>query len=245
MIRVGSLQFEYDGTPVLRDVSFTVPRGTTYAIVGPSGCGKSTLLHLLAGLHKPTRGTISVDGVPLASPRDGTAIIFQDGGLFPWKSAIENAALGLVARGVPGAEARTRAMKTLEDLGVGHRSDAYPAAMSGGEVQRTALTRALVLEPDLLLMDEPAASLDAIARERIQDLVLKQFSDRDLTIVVVTHNIEEAVAFGQRIAVTGGGEILDEIDNRAFEIRPQRTSAIFVAVCDQVRRRLTEVDGGG
>jgi NitT/TauT family transport system ATP-binding protein len=242
MIQVDSLEFAYNGIQILQGLSFEVPEATSYAIVGASGCGKSTLLHLLAGVLRPDSGSIRVAGKPLAGTRDATALVLQDGGLLPWKRAVDNAALSLLARGVPAAVARDRAYATLGSLDVVHRATAYPAAMSGGEIQRTALARALLLEPDLLLADEASASLDAIVRERIQDLLLRLFSERSLTMVVVTHSIEEAVSLGQRIAVMADGRIHSEIANPAFAIQPDRFSEAFTAVCAQVRRGLLEAE---
>ena len=244
MIQVDSLQVAYDGSPVLTGISFVVPGGTSYAIVGASGCGKSTLLHLLAGVLQPDDGAIRVAGRSLAGTRDRTALILQDGGLLPWKTAEDNAALGLVARGAHTTEARRLARQALAELAVSHRAHAYPADMSGGEVQRTALARALVLDPDLILADEASASLDAITRERIQDLLLALFAARHLTMVVVTHSIEEAVSLGQRIAVMAGGRVHAEIDNPAFSVTPNRFSPAFAAVCADVRLGLLEAERG-
>ena len=239
MIDVSDLSFSYGTAPLLADLSFQVPEDTSYAIVGTTGCGKSTLLHLLAGLKLPEAGTIRIAGEEVLTTREQTGLILQNGGLLPWKPVLANVTLGLLARGVPRVEAVPTATATLEALGIAHRADAYPSSISGGETQRAALARALVLEPDLLLLDEAFAALDAVTRERIQDLLLGIFASQRLTMVVVTHSIEEAVALGMRIAVLGRGRVVIEIENRAFSERPDRFSQEFTRVCREVRNALT------
>ncbi|MFW5689729.1 MAG: ABC transporter ATP-binding protein [Spirochaetota bacterium] len=238
MVRVESLAFSYGTHPLLHDLSFSVAERSSYAILGTTGCGKSTLLHLLAGLHRPDHGSITIAGEECRTIRDQTALILQDGGLMPWKTIAENVSLGLEVRGIARSEARARARTTLETLGIDHRARAYPSGVSGGERQRAALARALVLEPDLLLLDEASAALDAITRERIQDLLLAIFRERHLTMVLVTHSIEEAVALGERIAVLCDGRIASEQENTAFSPHPDRFSAQFAERCRLVRNAL-------
>jgi NitT/TauT family transport system ATP-binding protein len=242
VIIVRGLTFSYGSIPILESLSFNVPEMSSYAILGSTGCGKSTLLHILAGLRPPGSGEVSVGGVPINGPRKKTAIILQDGGLMPWKTVRNNVILGLRARGMATPDAVSAVDEILETLGIAHRSKAYPAAISGGERQRVALARALALEPDLLLLDEAAGALDAITRERIQELLLKVQQERRLTMVVVTHNIEEAAALGQRIGILREGKIIAEIDNDAFSPLPNRYTPEFANTERLIREAL--ISGG-
>lgn len=202
MIDVQAVDFAYEsGRPLLRQFSWSVGRGEAWAIVGPSGCGKTSLLYLLAGLRRPTAGQVLIDGRPIAGPRSATGLILQDYGLLPWARVWENAALGLRIRGEPAARARAAADGWLVRLGLADYVDRYPAELSGGQRQRVAIARALASNPDLLLMDEPFASLDAFTREELQDLLRDLRLTRDLTMVVVTHDIAEAVYLADRILV--------------------------------------------
>ncbi|MDF1568774.1 MAG: ATP-binding cassette domain-containing protein [Spirochaetaceae bacterium] len=238
MIAVRNLAFSYGSIPILESLSFNVPEKSSYAILGSTGCGKSTLLHILAGLRSPGSGDVAVGGVPINGPRKKTAIILQDGGLMPWKTVRDNIILGLRARGTATPDALADVEQLLETLGLAHRSKAYPAAISGGERQRVALARALALEPDLLLLDEAAGALDAITRERIQELLLKVQQERRLTMVVVTHNIEEAATLGGRIGILRAGRITTEIDNGAFSHVPNRYTPEFASTERLIREAL-------
>jgi NitT/TauT family transport system ATP-binding protein len=192
----------------LKDFNWEVQRGETWAILGSSGCGKTTLLYLLAGLRFPTKGGIEIDGEQLKRPRPHSGLILQDYGLLPWATVRENAGLGLRVRDFYGDDGK-HAPKNfqpendvehwLERLGLSEVADKYPAQISGGQRQRTAIARTLALSPDLLLMDEPFSSLDAITREDLQNLTLSLCEEQKLTLVIVTHAIEEAAALGKKI----------------------------------------------
>lgn len=204
MIEVRAVDFAYEsGRPLLRQFSWSVERGETWAIVGPSGCGKTTLLYLLAGLRRPMTGKVTIDGRPIAGPRSSTGLILQDYGLLPWARVWENAALGPRIRGEPPARARAAAEVWLTRVGLADYVDRYPAELSGGQRQRVAIARALANDPDLLLMDEPFASLDAFTREELQESLRHLRSTRELTMVVVTHDIAEATYLADRILVLG------------------------------------------
>ncbi len=217
MIQVENLTFIYPNSsnPVFEAFSWSVERGEVWAIIGSSGCGKTTLLYLLAGLRQPTAGRVLVDGQPLARPRPRTGLILQDYGLLPWATVWDNAALGLKIRAFYGPDrVHTPADETLDDrqlrvagwlqrLGIDHVADRYPHQISGGQRQRTAIARTLILRPDLLLMDEPFGALDALTREDLQSLTLELRAEQRLTTVIVTHNIEEAVFMGEKILVLG------------------------------------------
>ena len=204
MIDVRAVDFAYEsGRPLLRRFSWSVARGEIWAIVGPSGCGKTTLLYLIAGLRQPSAGQVTIDGRPIAGPRAATGLILQDYGLLPWARVWENAALGRRIRGEAVARARAVAEEWLARVGLGDYLDRYPAELSGGQRQRVAIARALANDPDLLLMDEPFASLDAFTREELQELLRHLRATRELTMVVVTHDIAEAVYLADRILVLG------------------------------------------
>ncbi len=209
MIHVNSLTFGYPHTaPIFQDFNWDVQRGETWAILGSSGCGKTTLLYLLAGLRLPTKGIIEIDGERLLRPRPRSGLIIQDYGLLPWATVRENAGLGLQVRDFYGEDGKHTPMNFqpendvdywLEKLGLVEVADKYPAQISGGQRQRTAIARTLALSPDLLLMDEPFSSLDAITREDLQHLTLSLCREQALTLVIVTHAIEEAIALGSKI----------------------------------------------
>ena len=232
---------------VLRDVSIDMAAGDSVALIGPSGCGKSTTLHLLAGLLAPSQGTVLVDGSPVDAPRRTTAFIQQDLGLFPWKNALQNAAIGLEVRKVPKAEARERARRAMERVGLAGFERAYPKELSGGMRQRLALARALATDATLLLMDEPLSAIDALLRESLQNDLLELWQERGHTQVLVTHSIEEAVYLGQRIVVFSArpASIVAEIGNPGMGERDYRASAAFLGVCRQVRDALAANGGGG
>jgi NitT/TauT family transport system ATP-binding protein len=183
----------------LRDVSLTVEAGEFLTVVGPSGCGKSTLLHLLAGLLPPTRGRVVFEGLTGDGPV--SSIVFQDHALFPWRTVLDNVAFGLEVRGVVPAERRRQAGRLLELVGLEGFQDRYPHQLSGGMRQRVALARALVVEPAVLLMDEPLSALDAQSRALMQLELLALWERTGKTIVYVTHQIQEAVLLGDRIVV--------------------------------------------
>ncbi|MBQ9004343.1 MAG: ABC transporter ATP-binding protein, partial [Eggerthellaceae bacterium] len=246
-ISFNNVSLSYGDLRTLRDLTFDIAHGESVALIGPSGCGKSTTLHLVAGLLQPARGSVLVDGEPVASPRRATAFIQQDLGLFPWKTVIQNAALGLTVRKVPKAEARTRAANALAKVGLTGFERAYPKELSGGMRQRLALARALAMDADLLLMDEPLSAIDALLRESLQDTLLELWRERGHTQMLVTHSIEEAVYLGQRIFVFSArpATLVAIIDNAALGTR---TSSEFLATCQQVRAALAtqnEAQEGG
>ena len=213
MINIHSLTFAYPHTsPLFENFSLSISRGETWSILGPSGCGKTSLLYLLAGLRKPTLGEIKIDDEVLTRPRPHSGLILQDYGLLPWSTVYENVELGLRVRKFYGADGKhtpenylpkDNVTHWLNRLGLGEVAEKFPAQISGGQRQRTAIARTLVLEPDLLLMDEPFSSLDAITREDLQNLTLSLCAEQNLTLVIVTHAIEEAAALGKKILLLG------------------------------------------
>jgi NitT/TauT family transport system ATP-binding protein len=252
MIDVRDLTFAYpDQSPIFESLDWHVKSDEAWAVIGPSGCGKSTLLYLLAGLRHPTSGKVAIDGETISRPRPRTGLILQDYGLLPWATVAENAALGLRVRRFYGPDGRHAPQGTrihreetnqrvdfwLERLGIASLRDQYPAQISGGQRQRTAIARTLAMKPDLLLMDEPFSSLDALTREDLERLTLELRAETGVTTVIVSHNIEEAVYLGQRLLVLRQpphGEAL-VIENPMAGQLDYRSSAEFQTRCSQVR----------
>lgn len=255
MISIERLTFTYPGQPPLfQDFDWHVAPGERWAVIGPSGCGKTTLLYLIAGLRRPTGGVIRVAGIPVTRPRASIGLILQDYGLLPWATVWENAALGVrlgrfyarkreddPARPYPPPDIpEERVDYWLERLGIAELRDHYPSQLSGGQRQRTAIARTLVLEPKVLLMDEPFSSLDALTREDLQNLILELADELQLTMVLVTHNIEEAVFLGQRILVLGDlpirrAQVIENADAGDIDYRGQPA---YLAKCTELRMAL-------
>jgi NitT/TauT family transport system ATP-binding protein len=199
---------------VLRDVALEVKRGEFVALVGASGCGKTSLLRVLAGLIRPERGAVHLGGLELTGiPSKGRAMVFQGDRLFPWRTALRNTLFGLELRSVPRATAMARALAALKLVGLERSVNAYPSELSGGMRQRVNVARALVVEPDFLLMDEPFAALDAQTREIMQQELLRILEQTMVGVVFVTHQIEEALYLADRVVVMGirPGRIRDEV----------------------------------
>jgi len=258
MIDVRALTFAYPGqSPLFDSFGWQVRADETWAVIGPSGCGKSTLLYLLAGLRKPSSGEVWIGGQRLLRPRPRTGLILQDYGLLPWATVLQNVTLGLRVRrfyGPDGQHAPTgarvrreevaqQARFWLERLGIGDLEGQYPAQLSGGQRQRTAIARTLAMNPDLLLMDEPFSSLDALTREDLERLTLELRAETGVTTVVVTHNIEEAVYLGQRLLLLRQPPHREPltIDKPAAGQVDYRQQAAFQARCNQVRERLAAI----
>ncbi len=255
MIQVQDLSFIYpNGTTIFDAFSWVVERGEAWAIIGPSGCGKTTLLYLLAGLRQPSAGQVLIDGKALTRPRPRTGLILQDYGLLPWATVWDNAALGLRIRGFYGPDGvHTPSDETLDDnqarvdgwlkrLGIDHVAQQYPHQISGGQRQRAAIARTLVLRPDLLLMDEPFGALDALTREDLQNLTLELSAEQRLTTTVVTHNIEEAVFMGEKILVLGRPPNREAVvvNNPQAGGAGYRQQDSFFARCNELRELMGE-----
>ena len=199
---------------VLKDISIQIARGEFVAFVGASGCGKTTLLRILAGLLHPTRGMVRVGDQDVTGiPASGRAIVFQGDRLFPWRTALQNTLFGLEVRKVPHATAVARAASMLKLVGLERAMNAYPSELSGGMRQRVNVARALVVDPDFLLMDEPFAALDAQTRELMQQELLRILGQTMVGVAMVTHQIEEALYLADRVVVlgVGPGRIRDEV----------------------------------
>ncbi|MDV9169060.1 ABC transporter ATP-binding protein [Streptomyces sp. W16] len=207
MLDVRGLRKTYQGSgrqvEAVRDLTFTVKAGELVCLVGPSGCGKTTLLKCMGGLLSPTSGEVLLDGVPVTGPPPGMAIVFQEYGrsLFPWMRVADNVELPLKEKGLPKAKRRELVADALRSVGLPDAADAYPWQLSGGMQQRVAIARALAYEPQVLLMDEPFAAVDAQTRADLEDLVRVLWQERGITVLFVTHDIDEAVYLGERVVV--------------------------------------------
>lgn len=244
MIKVKDLEVIYQHNNsrlvALSNVSFGLSNGKTCAIIGPSGCGKSTLLYVLAGLLKQDRGTVSIDNKPVRPNRRETALILQDYGLLPWKTAFQNTSLGLEIRGLSRDDKYDAVREAMTELGIWDFRNHYPVQLSGGQRQRVAIARSLTLKPNLFLMDEPFSSLDALTREALQDTLLEFWKKKQAAIVLVTHSIEEAVFLGQEILIfsKSPGRILHVVENNEVGDRSYRNKPLFYQRCSLVREMI-------
>ncbi|MFI0270526.1 ABC transporter ATP-binding protein [Streptomyces luteogriseus] len=196
------------GAPALDEVDLDIAPGEILTVVGPSGCGKSTLLRTLAGLLPPLAGGIAQDGHPLTGPSADRALVFQEDALLPWRTLRANVELPLVIRGVPRAERREQARAWLERAGLGSQARQLPHRVSGGQRQRVQLARALAGRPRAVLMDEPFGALDAQSRAGMQDLLVEVLQGTGATVVFVTHDVDEALFLGDRVALLGAGGLV-------------------------------------
>jgi sulfonate transport system ATP-binding protein len=185
--------------------SLTVENGEFVAIVGPTGCGKSTLLNVAAGLLKPTSGSVRIFGQPLTGLNRDAGYLFQSDALFPWKTAIDNVAIGLDVAGVPHAEAQQRAQAFLTSVGLGGFGNRYPHMLSGGQRKRVGLAQVLIRDPKILLMDEPFGPLDAQTRQIMGNLLLDLWNADRKAVLFVTHDLEEAIALADRVVIMSAG----------------------------------------
>ena len=210
-VRHVSHQFALRGAalPVLQDVSFTVEPGEFVALLGPSGCGKSTLLRLVAGLDTPTQGSVQADGAAIAGPDPSRVVVFQDPTLYPWRTVRGNVGVGPQAQrkrfarrsGPQEKQAEQRIDAALELVGLSEFAEAFPHQLSGGMAQRVALARALVNDPALLVLDEPFGKLDSLTRIRMQGELARLWKDARFSVLLVTHDVEEALLLADRVIV--------------------------------------------
>ncbi|HID4044440.1 TPA: aliphatic sulfonates ABC transporter ATP-binding protein [Pluralibacter gergoviae] len=224
----------YGDNVVLNDLDLHIPAGQFVAVVGRSGGGKSTLLRLLAGLEKPNAGELLAGNGPLTASQQETRLMFQDARLLPWKSVIGNVGLGLQGKW------RDRALEALAAVGLENRAGEWPAALSGGQKQRVALARALIHRPGLLLLDEPLGALDALTRLEMQDLIASLWQEHGFTVLLVTHDVSEAVAMADRVLLIEEGKI--GLDLTVDLPRPRRKGSARLAeleaeVLNRVMRR--------
>jgi sulfonate transport system ATP-binding protein len=231
IVEISNLQKSFGNHQVLRDINLKVEKGEFIAIVGKSGCGKSTLLRLLAGLESASDGVIYTNGEQLKGRNQLAKIMFQDGRLLPWKKVYQNVGLGLKA------DWNQRAEKVLEQVGLADRAYDWPSVLSGGQRQRVALARALVHEPEILLLDEPLGALDALTRIEMHQLIEDLWLDKKFTAVLVTHDVEEAVALANRVILIEDGEI---VMNHPIKLPypRQRDHPLFSPTVSQILNRI-------
>src|SRR5471032_1290809 len=218
-----------NGVHALDGVSFSVGPGEIVAIVGGSGCGKSTLLRAISGLDTPSQGRVLLDGTPINSPHENIGIIFQEPRLLPWLTVAGNVGFGLEDR--PRAERNERVATALKRVGLTDKANMWPRELSGGQAQRVAIARALVPRPQVLLLDEPFSALDAFTRVDLQDHLLNLWNEFKPTLVMVTHDVEEAIALADRIVVMRPrpGRVADEIEIDLPRPRDRQSAAFDFA----------------
>jgi NitT/TauT family transport system ATP-binding protein len=211
----GATRTFLDGAVIaFQDVTLDIRQNEALCVVGPSGCGKTTLLRCLAGLIQPTEGAVYLDEKPLTEPSPSLAMVFQQFGLFPWKTVADNVAYGLKLRGTPKREWQPAIAPYLQMVGLSGFEHLYPYQLSGGMQQRAGLARALALNPQVLLMDEPFGALDAQTRELLQEELVRILEREQRTMVFITHSIDEAIVLGDRIVVmsTRPGRVREVLD---------------------------------
>ena len=203
-VTVHNVHKTYGTVEALRDLSLSFPHGQLTSLLGPSGCGKTTLLKIIAGLQKPTHGEVKVNGSPVTGPGPDRAFVFQDFALLPWANVIRNAAFGLELRGMAKSEREAIAEKYIGEVGLRGFENAYPHELSGGMRQRVGLARALSVDAQVLLLDEPFSAVDEQTRRKFQEDLLNLVKGHNKTFIFVTHSIEEAVLMGDRVLILKG-----------------------------------------
>jgi NitT/TauT family transport system ATP-binding protein len=256
VLEIRSLRKTYGGhgreVEALGDITMTVEAGQFVCIVGPSGCGKTTLLRCLGGLLAPTAGEVRVGGEPVTGPPDGLAIVFQEYGrsLFPWLRVAENIELPLKSKGVRRAERKRIVAESLSAVALDDAGKAYPWQLSGGMQQRVAIARAIAFQPRVMLMDEPFAAVDAQTRADLEDLVRRVWRQFGMTMLFVTHDIDESVYLGERVTMLSASptRVLENLDIDLPDDRDQlktRSDPRFVELRSHVYARIQEAKKAG
>jgi NitT/TauT family transport system ATP-binding protein len=225
---------------VLDRICLNIPSGQFVCVLGPSGCGKSTLLNALAGFVAMESGRVTVDGDVVTAPGADRGVVFQDPTLFPWKTVMQNVSLGPLLGGRGAAEAERIARTLLARIGLSARSDSFPKQLSGGMQQRVGIARALANNPRVLLMDEPFGALDAQTRSMMQHMLLDVWADIGVTVLFVTHDIDEAVILADRVLLMSAspGRIIDDV---AVPLaRPRANDVMFMPEFNEIKRRCFE-----
>ncbi|HUZ74680.1 MAG TPA: ABC transporter ATP-binding protein [Stellaceae bacterium] len=251
-IRIDGLSKRYDGAAAVTDLTLAIAANQFVTLLGPSGCGKTTTLRLIAGYLRPDAGSIDVGGRVLSSPQSvvppehrGMGMVFQNYAVWPHKTVYENVVFGLKLRRMPRQEARQRVERMLALVNLAGLGDRYPASLSGGQQQRVALARSLVVEPDILLLDEPLSNLDAKLRERMRSELKALQRRTGITFVYVTHDQAEAMALSDQIAVMHRGRLMQFGTPREIYGRPaNRTVADFMGLINLLPARIAAAAGG-
>jgi len=221
----------------LRNVNLVIEKGEFVCLIGASGCGKSTLLRIIAGFDEPTSGCVEIYDHPVQGPGSDRGMVFQDYALFPWLTVRENIAFGPRQKGMTAARARAITDEFLNMVGLAAFADRFPSQLSGGMKQRVAIARVLANEANILLMDEPFGALDALTREQLQDELMQIWARTGLTVIFVTHSVEEATLLADRVVVMTAGPGRIEADTRIDLPRPRDVSS---PAFNEVRRGLTQ-----
>ena len=240
ILRTERVGVTYDSSIIaLKDVSLSIPAAKLTAILGPSGCGKTTLLKVIAGLITPSTGTIQVREKHVLGPGPDRALVFQDFALLPWATVLQNVAFGLRVRGLPKKEREETSLHYIREVGLLGFEDKYPHQLSGGMRQRTGLARALTVNSDILLMDEPFSAVDEQMRRKLQEDLLNLLKIESKTVIFVTHSIEEAVYLADQVVILSGrpGSVADiihpEID-RTADIDSIRRQSRYIELVDEI-----------
>jgi NitT/TauT family transport system ATP-binding protein len=216
----------------IEDVSLRVEPGEFVSVVGPTGCGKSTLLNVAAGLLAPSRGSVRIFGAPLQGINGRAGYMFQADSLMPWRTALGNVMAGLEFRGIPRDQAQAHALEWLRRVGLGAFVDRYPHQMSGGMRKRTSLAQTLVMDPDIILMDEPFSALDIQTRQLMENEVLNLWSTKRKAVLFITHDLDEAIAMSDRVVVMSAGPASRPIGEFAIDLpRPRDVAEVKMDPC--------------
>lgn len=225
MVSIDSVTMSFGAYVAVQDVNLSVSDGEFLAIVGPTGCGKSTILNAIAGLLKPASGTVSIDGQPVRGVQNDIGYLFQQDALLPWKTAIENVELGPMFKGVGAAERREQSMRWLAKVGLKGFEHRYPHQLSGGQRKRVQMAQALITGPKVILMDEPFSALDIHTRHLMQNELLRLWQEERRAVVMITHDLEEAIALGDRVVVLAAGPRSRVIDSFPVDLERPRDVA--------------------
>lgn len=225
MVSIDAVTMSFGSYVAVQDVNLTVADGEFLAIVGPTGCGKSTVLNAIAGLLKPASGTVAIDGAPVKGVQNDIGYLFQQDALLPWKTSIENVELGLLFKGVPSSERRERSMNWLAKVGLKGFEHRYPHQLSGGQRKRVQMAQALISGPKVILMDEPFSALDIHTRHLMQNELLRLWQEERRAVVMITHDLEEAIALGDRVAILAAGPRSRVIESFLVELERPRDVA--------------------
>ncbi|MBP1845627.1 NitT/TauT family transport system ATP-binding protein [Rhizobium petrolearium] len=225
MVSIDAVTMSFGSYVAVQDVNLSVADGEFLAIVGPTGCGKSTILNAIAGLLKPANGTVAIDGQPVRGVQNDIGYLFQQDALLPWKTALENVELGPMFKGTGAAERREQSMRWLAKVGLKGFEHRYPHQLSGGQRKRVQMAQALITGPKVILMDEPFSALDIHTRHLMQNELLRLWQEERRAVVMITHDLEEAIALGDRVVVLAAGPRSRVIDSFPVHLERPRDVA--------------------